>query len=127
MRDLAHKNRAPALLALANRLSVVAHSGSSDVFGKIKGLISDMIAKLEEEAAADATKDAYCQKEMSETEAKKEKKETEVGREDVPAASYSFLGDGTFEFPVGFSMLFSILENRSKHPGSLSRPTKSVF
>ena len=37
-----------------------------------------MIAKLEEEAAADATKDAYCQKEMSETEAKKEEKETEV-------------------------------------------------
>merc|ERR1719253_1772990 len=78
VRDLAHNNRAPALLALANRLSVVAHSGSSDVFGKIKGLISDMIAKLEEEAAADATKDAYCQKEMSETEAKKEEKETEV-------------------------------------------------
>ena len=78
VRDLARKNRAPALLSLANRLSVVAHSGSSDVFGKIKGLISDMIAKLEEEAAADATKDAYCQKEMSETEAKKEEKETEV-------------------------------------------------
>ena len=54
------------------------HSGSKDVFGKIKGLITDMIAKLEEEAAADAEHDAYCQKEMKETETKKADKEAEV-------------------------------------------------
>ena len=37
---------------------------SRDAFGKIKGLISDMIARLEVEAGADATKKAYCDKEL---------------------------------------------------------------
>jgi len=54
------------------------HGSTADVFGQIKGLIGDMISKLEAEAEEDATHDAYCQKEMSETKAKKEDKETEV-------------------------------------------------
>jgi len=78
VRDLSHKIRAPALAQLAQRLSAVAHMKNADVFGKIKGLIGDMIEKLEKEAEEDATKDAYCQKEMSETKAKKEDKETQV-------------------------------------------------
>ena len=40
-----------------------------DPFGKVKGLISDMISRLEDEAAAGATENAYCDKEISETEA----------------------------------------------------------
>jgi len=51
---------------------------SQDPFGKIKGLISDMIAKLEAEAGADATKKAYCDKELSETNTKKSEKTTEI-------------------------------------------------
>jgi hypothetical protein len=37
-----------------------------------------LFASQEKEAEEDATKDAYCQKEMSETKAKKEDKETQV-------------------------------------------------
>merc|ERR1719316_34013 len=43
----------------------------ADVFGKVKGLISDMISKLEKEAKEEATEKAYCDEEMSKTEAKK--------------------------------------------------------
>ena len=80
VRDLSHKMRAPALAQLAQRIGAAArmHGSTADVFGKIKGLIGDMISKLEAEAEEDATHDAYCQKEMSETKAKKEDKETEV-------------------------------------------------
>merc|ERR1719258_860618 len=46
----------------------------ADVFAKVKGLITDMIEKLE----AEATKKAYCDKELAETNTKKSDKEAEI-------------------------------------------------
>merc|ERR1719183_33643 len=54
--------------------------GGDDVFAKVKGLISDMIAKLEKEAEAEATEKAYCDEEMSKTEAKKSELEGVISR-----------------------------------------------
>jgi chromosome segregation ATPase len=71
---LAKKHHSAALAQLASRISAVVKYGAGDgedVFGKIKGLISDMIAKLEKEAEEDATEKAYCDEEMAKTEAKK--------------------------------------------------------
>merc|ERR1719399_1514493 len=42
-----------------------------DPFAKIKGLIGDMITKLEKEAEEEATEKAYCDEQMAKTEAKK--------------------------------------------------------
>mmetsp|Transcript_102869 Transcript_102869/g.330039 ORF Transcript_102869/g.330039 Transcript_102869/m.330039 type:complete len:686 (+) Transcript_102869:56-2113(+) len=78
VRDLACTQNSKALMLLSQRLSSVAHSHSADVFGKIKGLISDMIEKLENQAAADATHKAYCDQQLSETNSKKTGKTTEV-------------------------------------------------
>merc|ERR1719454_1176782 len=50
----------------------------ADPFAKIKGLIQEMIEKLEEEAAKEAAHKAFCDKEMSETKAKKEDKESDL-------------------------------------------------
>merc|ERR1740123_1805034 len=49
-----------------------------DPFGKIKSLISDMIARLENEADADASHKAYCDKEIGETNVKKADKTAEI-------------------------------------------------
>merc|ERR1719460_2223804 len=49
-----------------------------DPFAKIKGLISEMIEKLEADAAKEASHKAFCDKEMKETKAKKEESETDL-------------------------------------------------
>merc|ERR1719245_483605 len=65
-------------MQLASQMTVAMHSG--DAFEKVKGLISDMIAKLEKEAGADATKKAYCDKELAESNAKKSDKSDEISK-----------------------------------------------
>jgi len=62
---------------LAERIESASMLGA-DPFAKIKGLISEMIEKLEEEAAKEAAHKAFCDKEMKETKAKKEDKETDI-------------------------------------------------
>jgi len=79
VRDLARKNDSPQLAQLASRMSSAMRFGS-DPFAKVKGLISDMVARLEDEAAADATEKAYCDKELSETTAKKDDKDAEIAK-----------------------------------------------
>lgn len=76
VRDLARKENSASLAQLAQRIGR-ANSGA-DPFAKIKGLISDMITKLEEEADADATEKAYCDKETHETTVKKNDKTAEI-------------------------------------------------
>lgn len=78
VRDLARKQGSGALTQLASRMSSAMHS--EDAFTKIRGLISDMIERLEQEAGADATKKAYCDKELSETNTKNEEKSNEIAK-----------------------------------------------
>merc|ERR1719502_1010569 len=78
VRDLAQKDKSPALAQLASRMDATMHAGGrggADIFAKVKGLISDMIEKLLKEAEEDATEKAFCDKEMAETETKKSDKE----------------------------------------------------
>merc|ERR1719416_160106 len=58
-------------------MKITARNGD-DPFSKVKGLISDMIARLESEADADATEKAYCDKELSETNIKHADKTAEI-------------------------------------------------
>merc|ERR1719245_1766935 len=83
VKNLAKKQHSASLAQLASRIAAAAKYGSAageDPFAKIKGLISDMIAKLEKEAQADATEKAYCDEEMFKTEAKKADLEDTVAK-----------------------------------------------
>jgi len=73
IKDLARKQNAPELAQLASRLgSAIRLNHGADVFAKIKGMISDMIEKLEQEQAEAAELKQWCDKEIAESTAKKE-------------------------------------------------------
>merc|ERR1719506_373388 len=73
VKDLARKQHAPALAQLASRMaSAIRLNHGEDVFAKIKGMISDMVEKLEQEAAEAAELKQWCDKELGEATAKKE-------------------------------------------------------
>jgi len=78
IRELGAKHHAAALTQLASRISQAMHYSTGDPFEKIRGMISDMLEKLQGEADADATKKAYCDKEMGESTEKKSDKEDEL-------------------------------------------------
>lgn len=83
IKNLARTHHSAALAQLASRVDAVVRyggAGGEDVFAKIKGLVSDMIAKLEKEAEEDATEKAYCDEEMAKTEAKKGELEDDISK-----------------------------------------------
>jgi chromosome segregation ATPase len=83
VKRLAHDQHSAALAQLASRIAVVVKYGSRDganPFGKVKGLISEMISKLEKEAENEATEKAYCDEQTAKTEAKKAELESDVSK-----------------------------------------------
>jgi len=79
LRELARKS--PALAQLASHAASAVRLGArdgEDPFEKVKGLITEMIAKLEKEGSEDAEQKAYCDKETKDAEAKKAEKSATV-------------------------------------------------
>jgi len=75
--QLAKQQGGPELAQLASRISAAIRSGAEtgdDPFAKIIGMISDMITKLEQEAAEDAEHEAYCDKETADANEKKDQR-----------------------------------------------------
>jgi len=74
VKKLARKSHSTALAQLASRIAALVRYGSSShdgPFDKVKGLIQDMIAKLEAEAASEASEKAFCDEEMAKTATEK--------------------------------------------------------
>merc|ERR1719188_279438 len=81
LRELSKKTASKSLAQLANKVyqtSRNTHNSKEDIFAKVRGLIEDMIGKLEDEAAADAEEKAYCDKELAETNAKYDDLKTQI-------------------------------------------------
>merc|ERR1719408_209913 len=71
--QLGRKLHKTALVALAYR-------AAEDPFGKIRGMVEDMIAKLMQEAAEEATQKAFCDTEIGESTKSKEDKQGKLDK-----------------------------------------------
>jgi len=78
VKQLARKYHSSSLAQLASRINAVIRRGSSrgDPFVKVRGMIQDMLTKLEEQMGNEAQEKAYCDAEMGSTESKKKDLET---------------------------------------------------
>jgi hypothetical protein len=96
IRNAARKRKDPVLAQLASRMAFTVDSSSKageDPFVKIKQILADSITKLENEAAADATHKAYCDKQLAETTEKvaSNKEEIEKHTAKIDQKSSAFL------------------------------------
>jgi hypothetical protein len=83
VRKIAKEQNSGSLAQLASRIMALSRSGAfskSDPFVKIRGMIEEMVAKLEEQMGSEAQEKAYCDEEMSKTQAKKDKLEFTVDK-----------------------------------------------
>ncbi|CAK0879242.1 unnamed protein product [Prorocentrum cordatum] len=81
VQQLARQYHSSALAQLASRMQAVVRLGAAageDPFVKVKGLITDLIAKLEAEASAAADEKAYCDDQMAKSEEKKGELEEDI-------------------------------------------------
>merc|ERR1719284_569080 len=78
VRDLARKEKSSALALLAARMTSSMHGRGQ--FDKIKGLIRDMISKLEGEAEADASRKAWCDRNLADANQQKSDKTNEISK-----------------------------------------------
>jgi len=83
VKRLARQHHSAALAQLASKVAALLRYGSAngvDPFTKVRGLIEDMIAKLEAEAQSEAQEKAYCDEQMAKTKAKKEELDDDLAK-----------------------------------------------
>jgi hypothetical protein len=83
IKNLAKKHHSRSLEKLASQIQVLMQYGAKfgdDPFAKVKGLITDLIVRLEKEAAAEAAEKAFCDEEMAKTESKKSELEDDIAK-----------------------------------------------
>merc|ERR1719271_1841178 len=81
IKKLAQQQHSTALAQLASKITAaLRYSGGAGPFEKVKGLISDMISRLEAEAASEATEKAFCDEETAKSNAQRKDLESTMSK-----------------------------------------------
>jgi chromosome segregation ATPase len=78
VRELAVAEKSTRLARLASRMEALLQRHGANPFGKVTGMIKDMIAKLEAEAESSASQKAFCDKALAENNEKKDDATAEI-------------------------------------------------
>jgi hypothetical protein len=78
VRTLATAQKSTPLAKLASRMEALLQRGGANPFGKVVGMVKDMISKLETEAEQEASQKAFCDKALKEANEKKDSASTEI-------------------------------------------------
>jgi len=80
VRSLAVAQKDSRLARMASRMEALVQRGGANPFGKVVGMIKDMISKLETEAADEAAEKEFCDKALKEANEKKDAADTEIAK-----------------------------------------------
>jgi len=130
IKKLAREQHSTALAQLASRLSAVIRYGTTsgdDPFAKIKGLISDMIAKLMKEAEAEANEKGYCDAEMAKTKAKKEELEDDIQKLTVKIDSATAASERLKEEVKGLQKALADLADEQAEMDKIREETHAAY
>lgn len=130
VRELASRTNSTSLAQLAMRMAsairVSAKSGA-DPFAKVKGLITQMIATLEEEARQDAAKKAYCDRELSHNEEKEQDKMDEIEKLTTEIDKASTQSAHLKEEVAGLQKALAALAKSQKDMDKLREQEKGIY
>merc|ERR1712232_1472118 len=81
IKKLAQQQHSTALAQLASKITAaLRYSGGAGPFEKVKGLINDLITRLEAEASSEATEKAFCDEETAKSNAQREDLESTMAK-----------------------------------------------
>jgi hypothetical protein len=134
IRNLAKEMHSDALTQLARRMETVtgltATAGvdqGGDPFKKVKDLIINMIDQLSKDAEADATHKAYCDKEMSETQAKKDESDALIAKLSAQIDTASARSDKLKEEVAALQKELADLAKSQSEMDKLRREEKEMY
>jgi len=130
LRRRAFALKSKSLALLSTRLDAVMENREGiiqDPFTKVKDLISDMIQRLEKDAAAEALHKSYCDKELQETEEKQQKQNAKLDKMTTKIQQMTAQGAFLNEQVVALSNEIAVLNEEQAQMAKIRQEENTVY
>jgi len=120
IQQLGRRVKSTALVSLSYR-------AAADPFQKVKSMVEDMLAKLQQEAAEAATHEAFCSEELAKTEKSKGVKEMDIAKTEARLAKAGSAMQSLTEAITDISVEVSELDSSMAEVTSIRNDEKARF